>query len=133
MDTALDGAAGWWLEHVVCDTEKDTVSFTLHEKQLVGRQLLHTSDSRRAIVRFTGVVAYLVADESNPLGTDYDERDDGYLHVYSKSRFLDFMNHSTGRAFFDSFPEPSKHYCVATSDHIVYVMATEEPQVEIVR
>jgi hypothetical protein len=131
MNTPLDSAAGWRLEQVVCDTEKDTVSFTLHEKQLVGKELLHTSESRRAVVRFSGVVTYLVADETNLPGHENDERDDGYLHRYSKSRFLDFMNHSTGNECFNSFPKPSRHYGLATSDHIVYVMATEEPQVVI--
>jgi hypothetical protein len=131
MNTPLDSADGWWLEQVMCNTTEDTVSFTLYEKKLIGKKLLHTSDSHRAMVYFSGVVTYLVADETNLPGNEYDERDDGYLHVYSRSRFLDFMNHSVGQSIFESFPKATKHYGLATADHIVYVMASEEPKVEV--
>lgn len=133
MKTVLDNAAGWWLENITCDTENNTVSFILYEKILVGKQLCHTTDSRRALVRFSGVVAYLMADEANLPGSTYDERDDGCLHVYTASEFLDFMSGSRGQSFFNSFPKPSRHYSLATSDHIVHVLATEAPHVEVVR
>jgi hypothetical protein len=118
---------------VACDTEKDTLSLTLYEKHLVGKQLAHTPQSCRALVQFSGVVVYLVADETNLPWNAYDERDDGYLHLYTKSEFLDFMNRVRGQTVFDSFPKSSSHYGLATSDHIVHVMATEEPRAEIVR
>jgi hypothetical protein len=118
---------------VACDTEKDTLSLTLYEKHLIGTWLSHTPGSRRALVQFIGVVVYLVADETNLPWNAYNVCDDGYLHLYTKSEFLDFMNRSPGQAVFESFPKASRHYGLATSDHIVHVMATEEPRVEIVR
>ena len=105
----------------------------LCEKFLIEGRLKHTTESRRALVGFSGVVAYLMADETNLPFEAYDERDEGYLHNYSKSRFLDFINRTSGDALFDSIPTPSKHYGLTTSDHIVFVLATKEPQLEIVR
>lgn len=132
MRTPLDTAKGWWLEQIQADTAKDSLVFTLYEKQFLGNSLLHTPKSRRAQVIFFGVVTYLVSDEANLPWSQHDVSDEGYLHKYSKSRFLDFMNHGLGESEFKSAPLPSSHYGLATSDHIVYVMATQKPHVEIV-
>lgn len=86
-------------------------------------------ESRRVEVRFSGVIAWQVIDESFTVLDDYEERDGmDKLRILSRSRYLDLL--TTHHGWFDVMRRPSRLYEICTLSDIVWVLAEDPPVVE---
>jgi len=92
-----------------------------------------TERSRTFQLRWNQYIAYSVRNESFASPDDDSElRASGRLfRIYVKSHFLDFVSRATIAA--EQHPEPSTHFCVVSENHVIDVVSTQMPEIQIVR
>jgi hypothetical protein len=76
-------------------------------------------------VDFEAYIGYSVLNESITNLDDYEEFEGKAFRIYSKSRYLDYINVSTFAS--NDYPGPYKHYGIACLNHIIDIISTEEP------
>jgi hypothetical protein len=76
-------------------------------------------------VDFETYIGYSVLNESFTNLDDYEEFEGKAFRIYSKSRYLDYINVSTFAS--NDYPGPYKHYGIACLNHIIDIISTEEP------
>jgi hypothetical protein len=86
-----------------------------------------TNASRIFEVVWKCYVAYSVRNESYARNDECDIFAGRRFRIYSQSRLLDFIGHATFVS--DGYPGPIQHIGVASEDHIIDVVSTEEPGV----
>lgn len=88
--------------------------------------------SREFEIIFENYIIYQVRNESYG---SFDESAEGtgtYLIRFEKSSFLDYLSVATDACRLEDgsfYPAPWKHYGICTQNHIVDVIAQEEPKV----
>lgn len=83
-------------------------------------------------ILFEDYIIYQVRNESYTSYDDSEERRGVYLLEFNKSGFLDYLSSATDACHLKDgsfYPGPWKHYGVYTQNHIVDVIAQEEPKV----
>jgi hypothetical protein len=78
---------------------------------------------------FDWYIAYSVRNESFTVLDEYEDFEGGVFCIYSKSRYLDFIEVSTIAS--DDHPGPFKHYGINALNHIIDVVSTEPPTISI--
>lgn len=76
---------------------------------------------------FQWYIGYAITNESYTSFDEYERFDGRIFRIYSKSRYLDYINLST--VVTDEYPGTFKHYGVICLNHIVNVVSVEEPLV----
>lgn len=80
---------------------------------------------------FASYIAYAVRNESY-VSQDKEESWMGkFLRVYSKSRFLDFVQRGTFAS--SEYPGPFAHYSLVCQDHVIDIATTAQPEVNRIR
>ena len=90
-----------------------------------------TKNSAIYRVQFPGYIAYSIRDESYAIPDDYEIFEGRLLCIYSRSHFLDYINKSTFAC--DDHPGPFKNYGFNCLNHIVDVVSSVEPIIELIR
>jgi hypothetical protein len=92
-----------------------------------------TERSRTFELTWKQYIAYSVRNESFAAPDDESEvRASGRLfRTYSKSHFLDFVSHSTIAS--DQYPGPYTHVCIVSECHVIDVISTQTPEIQILR
>ncbi len=104
------------------------------DKTLKGRRMTPDKNGPRFQLYFHNYVAYQVINESFP---DSDEGellkkgDRWTFVVFTKSNYLDFILKETIAGFILPIDE-IRHYRLYTQNHIVHVIAADEPEIELV-
>ncbi|MDN3451813.1 MAG: hypothetical protein WBF39_05900 [Planococcus donghaensis] len=75
-------------------------------------------------------IAYSVLNESFTALDKYEVYEGRFFSLYSKSRYLDFIE--IGTTAEDEHPGPYKHYGINTLNHTIDVISTEPPRVSII-
>lgn len=76
---------------------------------------------------FQWYIGYAITNESYTSFDEYERFDGRIFRIYSKSRYLDYINLST--IVTNEYPGTFKHYGVICLNHIVNVVSVEEPLV----
>ena len=92
-----------------------------------------TERSRTFELTWKQYIAYSVRNESFASRDDNSEvRASGRLfRTYSKSHFLDFVSRATIAS--EQYPGPVTHFCVASENHVVDIVSTLLPEMQILR
>lgn len=78
-------------------------------------------------VSFDSYISYCVNNDSYTSEDDYDLYEGRLLRVYSRSRFLDYVNMGTSAN--SECPEDYKHYAIIGVDRIVHIVSSKEPSI----
>jgi hypothetical protein len=81
-------------------------------------------------IEFDWYIAYTVRNESFTTLDEYEVFEGGVFSIYSKSRYLDFIEVSTIAS--DDHPGPFKHYGINALNHIIDVVSTEPPTISFI-
>lgn len=76
---------------------------------------------------FEWYIAYAVRNESYVVADDYDVASGTRFQIYTRSRFLDFIN--VGTIATEAHSGPFRHYGINALNHIIDVVATDPPVV----
>jgi hypothetical protein len=92
-----------------------------------------TERSRTFELKWKQYIAYSVRNESFASPDDDSEvRVSGRLfRTYSKSHFLDFVRRATIAT--EQYPGPYTHFCLVSDCHVIDVISTRLPEVQILR
>jgi len=88
-----------------------------------------TSKSEIVEFRFPNFVSYAVTSETYAQNHSDEECEGGWIRVYSKSFFLDFVAWSTWAS--SDYPGKLVHYQVNTLDHTIDVVTSQPPELNI--
>ncbi|MDD1511793.1 hypothetical protein [Priestia megaterium] len=80
---------------------------------------------------FDWYIAYSVRNESFTVIDEYEMYTGSAFAVYSKSRYLDFIE--IGTIADDIHPGPFKHYGIHALNHIIDVVSTEPPSISVIQ
>jgi len=80
---------------------------------------------------FDWYIAYAVRNESFTVIEEYEMYKWSAFAVYSKSRYLDFIE--VGTIADDIHPGPFKHYGIHALNHIIDVVSTEPPSISVIQ
>jgi hypothetical protein len=75
-------------------------------------------------------IAYTVLCESYSASNDQEQVEGRLLVKYQNSRFLDYVSRDTWAK--DRYPGQLTHWGLICASHIVHVVTTEEPEIEVV-
>jgi hypothetical protein len=138
----LDDADTWFFHALVHRDEKlqviivEGIKATEPEDLVIGTTNLGpswrvdiTDQSRWVCVSFGRVCAYQAINESLTSADDYEVHDRGFLRVYERSRYVEFLRANAIMAH--PMAEDARHYCVLTEDQIIDVVAVGEPVFEL--
>jgi hypothetical protein len=144
VQTVLDEANTWFFHALVHRDEKlqvivaEGIKAVQPEDLVIGGANLGpswrvevTDASRWVCISFGRVCAYQAINESLTLADEYEVFDRGFLRVYERSRYLDFLQaHAIMQ---HSLAEAARHYCLLTKEQSIDVVAVGEPGFEFVR
>ncbi|SDN62487.1 hypothetical protein [Alkalicoccus daliensis] len=82
-------------------------------------------------IEFDTYVAYSVRNESFTALDKYEVYEGGVFSLYSKSRYLDFIE--LGTIADDIHPGKYKHYGINALNHIIDVISTEPPRISFLQ
>ncbi|MDN3451698.1 hypothetical protein QMA09_15980, partial [Planococcus sp. APC 3906] len=82
-------------------------------------------------LEFDWYIAYAVTNESFTVLDKYEVYEGRSFSLYSKSRYLDFIEISTTAD--DEIPGPSKHYGINALNHTIDVISTDPPKVSVIQ
>jgi hypothetical protein len=106
----------------------ESVSIKVGNTELDDCHRVETTNASRIFeVVWKRYVAYSVRNESYAQNDEYNVSTGRRFHIYSKSRFLDFIGYATFAS--DGYPGPIQHVGIGCEDHFVDVVSTEEPTV----
>jgi hypothetical protein len=90
-----------------------------------------TGHSRTFELTWRQYVAYSVTNESYASPDDDTAvRASGRLfRIYSKSHFLNFISRATIAS--EQYPGPFKHFCVVSEMHVIDIVSTQIPEIQI--
>ncbi|MBT2258451.1 hypothetical protein [Priestia megaterium] len=80
---------------------------------------------------FDWYIAYSVRNESFTVIEEYEMYKGSAFAVYSKSRYLDFIE--VGTIADDIHPGPFKNYGIHALNHIIDVVSTEPPSISVIQ
>lgn len=86
-----------------------------------------TPESDVVRVSFSDFVSYSVTEEMFAQHSDQEISEGGWLRIFSKSFFLDFVEHSTWAT--SDFPGKLVHYQINTLDHTINVVTSNPPEI----
>ncbi|MGO1059195.1 hypothetical protein ACTL32_08720 [Planococcus sp. FY231025] len=81
-------------------------------------------------LEFDWYIAYSVRDESFTVIEKYEVYEGSVFSLYSKSRYLDFINVSTIAD--EVHPGPFKHYGINALNHIIDVISMDPPKISYI-
>jgi len=87
-------------------------------------------ESKAFDVCWWSYVAYAVLCESYTSAGEYDKFEGRLFRKYQRSRFLDYV--AAGTIATDEFPGPLNHWGLICESHIVHVVSTDEPEVQLI-
>jgi len=82
-------------------------------------------------LKFDWYIAYSVRNESFTVMDEYEAYKGRAFSLYSKSRYLDFIE--VGTIADDIYPGPFKHYGINALNHIIDVVSTEPPSISVIQ
>jgi len=144
VKTILDDANTWFFHALVHRDEKlqviivEGIKAAQPEDLIIGTKNLGptwrvdvTDASRWVCVSFGRVCGYQVINESLMSADDYEIHDRGFLRVYERSRYMEFMR---SHAIMEHpMAENARHFCILTEEQIIDVAAVGEPQFELLQ
>ena len=80
---------------------------------------------------FGSYVAYCVRNESYTVLDEYEEFTGRLFNIYSKSRFLDYVQAATIAS--EDYPGKFTDYGINCLDHILDVISVDAPEIEIIK
>ncbi|MBK0011609.1 hypothetical protein [Stenotrophomonas sp. S41] len=90
-----------------------------------------TSDSQRFELVWDDYISYVVHNECYQSGDDSEDWSGNLFRRYSRSKFLDYLDHAT---FADSrYPGPFAHYQLICQDHVIDIAALQPPKMRLLR
>jgi len=84
-----------------------------------------TKDSKLYTFSFLNFVSYAITEEMFAQNSDEEVSEGGWVGIYSKSFFLDFVRKSTWAT--TKFPGELFHYQICTLDHKIDVVTSNHP------
>lgn len=78
-------------------------------------------------IDFDWYIAYSVRNEGYTVKDEYEVAVGTAFQIYTKSRYLDFIDLSTIAS--DDHPGPFKHYGINALNHIIDIVSTEPPTI----
>ena len=144
MQTILDNANTWFFNALVDREEKlqvvivEGIKASEREDLVIGSTSLGpswrvevTQKSRWISVSFASVCAFQTINESLTSADEYEIFDAGFLRVYARSRYMDFLR---SHAIMEHpIVEDAQHYCLLTEDQIIDVVAVGMPEFELLQ
>lgn len=95
------------------------------------REVSANASAPKYEIIFASYIAYAVRNESY-VSQDKEEAWIGNsFRVYSKSRFLDFVQRGTFAS--SEYPGPFAHYSLVCQDHVIDIATTRQPEVNRIR
>jgi len=96
-----------------------------------GHKVSADSSTPKYEIIFGSYIAYAVRNESY-VSQDEEEAWLGKsFRVYSKSRFLDFVQRGTFAR--SEYPGPFEHYSLVCQDHVIDIATTAQPEINRIR
>ncbi len=121
---------------LILDLERCKTNETMEDIQ-IGDVVIeggHSIDADETLpilrIEFDWYIAYSVINESFTVMDKYEVFEGKTFRIYSKSRYLDFINISTIAS--DFHPGPFKHYGIVALNHIIDVVSTEPPTISLI-
>jgi len=124
---------------LIVDIERCKISGNVAEEKTEGSTSSASSyasidvDYALPIIRLTfdWYIAYSVRNESFTVIEEYEMYKGSAFAVYSKSRYLDFIE--VGTIADDIHPGPFKNYGIHALNHIIDVVSTEPPSISVIQ
>ncbi|MBT2690851.1 hypothetical protein J7I93_22185 [Bacillus sp. ISL-47] len=82
-------------------------------------------------LKFDWYIAYSIRNESFTTMDEYELYEGRVFSLYSKSRYLDFIE--VGTIAGEIYPGPLKHYGINALNHIIDVISTEPPSISVIQ
>ena len=76
---------------------------------------------------FVDFISYAVTEEMYAQASEQQVSEGGWLRIYSKSFFIDFVNNTTWAT--SEFPGPLFHFQINTLDHTIDIVTSKPPEV----
>ncbi|GGI11609.1 hypothetical protein [Gottfriedia solisilvae] len=115
---------------LILDIDRCKVNETM-ESAIKNYQTIDTDETLPILrIEFDWYIAYSVRNEGFTVMDEYEVFEGNTFCIYSKSRYLDFVEVSTIAS--DSYPGPFKHYGIVALNHIIDVISQEPPTITLV-
>ncbi len=93
--------------------------------------IAHGPECRVFLLYWPNYIAYSVRNESYVSQDEYEEGTGRLFVQYSKSRYMDFVSSGTFAAA--DYPGPFNHWGINCLNHIIDVVSTSKPIIEVYR
>lgn len=129
MGEPEDNALAFQIEEAMSSESKETLNVS--GTKITGLSAIEvTKDSSIYQVVFPSYIAYSIRDESYAIPDDYEVFEGGLVCIYSRSHYLDYISKSTFAC--NDHPGPFLNYGFNCLNHIVDVVSSEPPKIELV-
>jgi hypothetical protein len=106
-------------------TNESIEGFKVGEISLEGNPVITDENLPIIQIDFENYISYSITNESYTSWDEYEKLEGKAFRIYSKSKFLDFVNAHTFAS--EDYPGPFKHYGMSCIDHIVNIASTSIP------
>lgn len=114
-----------------CNVNKIPENFKAEDIDLENSHSIEADETLPIVqLKFDWYIAYSVRNESFTVKDDYELSEGKSFRIYSKSRYMDFISLSTIASNFH--PGPFQHFGIRGLNHVIDVVATEEPIISLV-
>jgi hypothetical protein len=122
------------LEISECTTSEVREDILIGDKVLSNSHLVSIDkNGTKFNIAFQHYVSYQVMNESYLNFNDWDEYETGKYNtfcIFKKSRYMDFILNETIADYI--YPGELKHYGLYCHNHVVHIISTIEPRIEII-
>lgn len=124
-----DNVLRFTLEEAGVSDEETTIEISGSE--LSGLQSIEVTDKSCVYeVTFENYISYSVLNESYCRVDDYEEYEGRLICVYKKSHYLNYLSKASLAT--SQYPGPFRHYGFNCLNHIVHVVSTDEPSINLI-
>lgn len=129
MGEPEDNALVFQIEEAMSSESKETLNVS--GTKITGLSAIEiTKDCSIYQVVFPSYIAYSIRDESYAIEDDYEVFEGRLACIYSRSHYLDYISKSTFAC--NDHPGPFLNYGFNCLNHIVDVVSSEPPTIELV-
>jgi len=115
-----------------CKTSETTENLAIGNNVISDVYSVYTDEKLPILqIDFKSYISYSVTNESYTSWDDYEVFEGKALRVYSKSRYLDFINTHTFAN--KDYPGPFVHYGIICLNHIINIVSVDKPVIKEIR
>lgn len=112
-------------------TDINDTGIPILNKLLVESISIYPDENNLYEILFEGYVFHMTRNESYTCCDDYEIRNGKYFIIFDKSRLLDYLPQLVEIGIVEAYyPNKWKHYGIYCQNHIIDIIATEEPKVK---